>query len=1175
MRPQRLMSQKVLFQAALLALAIGSGCDGCDRDDNGNGNGPGPNGEVEVVLDAVVPSSGPQSGGTEVRLEGRGFLEGVAHTTAAAAFRTAVRFGEAPADGVEVVSDMVIRAVTPPGVLGSMDVRVENPNGTATCEGCFEFVEDEGPIEPELDVRIDRVAPVRGPVAGGTRTRIEGEGFLFGFAEIGEDVRPLTAVLFGGNTAVDFDVIDDRLIEAVAPPGNAGHRDVTVQNPNGEDVCEGCFHYFVPVRAISISPDSSPVEGGVQVTLTGEGLTEGTLVTVGGRSAISPVVLDGGETATFVTPPAAGPGAVDVVVLNQNGRDTLRRRLLYFEEPRLLSVDPPVGEESGGTTVRLAGEGLAGAESVTFGGEPAGTLGSAGGDVIATTPPGEAGATVDVELVHPRGTTTLSRAFSYVDPAMRDVTLLSVTPSWGGLDGGNVVVLSGTGLEHPDPQVRFGSVDAQSVVLVDANRLEVVVPEAAGGAGTVDVQVRNERGGALLSGGYTYERTLRVDTIEPSSGPAVGGTSVTVSGAGFDDDLEVRVGALVATDVEVLDETTLTATTPPGSAGPADVAVGRGTGESRRHSVLAGGFVYHEEPAFVQLEPERGSQAGGTYVLLFGAGFTDETEVTFGAAAAQIIERTGGGRLAVRTPPGAPGLIDVTVEQGGEQIVRQSAFQYYDPTNIRGGASGGPMLGTINVTTLDAYTRAPLESTHVILGSDADTSFQGETDIRGQITFSDPSLVKPVSVTASRAGHEAVTVARVDARDLTVYLTPNEGEPMDLPPPRPVAFINPRPGTGTVCGFKLPPDRELAPNQREEAWIWATVRLATGLPPFRALAGPHRVTEDCDEFGMASRSGSVALYARYGIVTEDVDPISGQVVESFEPLIMGITRGIEVPSIDPPTCTVDRACPTGFTCSGEDQLDPSNPASFRWCLCDSDSACGEGQICNAAGACQDPITADIVLSMHLDLDVPVQLMGPPIPPDGSQRVDATYAYLELGSEGVAFMGEALHVEQDEFFMERMPRLPGDGFVFLNMSTAGGGYPLSLRYRREIGDLASGVKIGPMQPMNRIISPAGGVLTGNRVQWSYEGEPIPDVVMVVVSEPGFVPLPVWQVILPGTESSVTVPPSVMEILREYPMLEILLITALSPRFDFDYFSYRQLGLGAWDSFTQAAEYFMVP
>lgn len=65
-----------------------------------------------------------------------------------------------------------------------------------------------------------------------------------------------------------------------------------------------------------------------------------------------------------------------------------------------------------------------------------------------------------------------------------------------------------------------------------------------------------------------------VASISPSTGPAAGGTTVTVSGAGFTGETGVTIGGTAATGVTVLNDTTLTAVTPPGTAGPAvDVVV--------------------------------------------------------------------------------------------------------------------------------------------------------------------------------------------------------------------------------------------------------------------------------------------------------------------------------------------------------------------------------------------------------------------------------------------------------------------------------------------------------------------------------------------------------------------------------------------------------------------------
>ncbi|MDF1564549.1 MAG: IPT/TIG domain-containing protein [Deltaproteobacteria bacterium] len=1022
--------------------------------------------------------------------------------------------------------------------------------------------------------QIDRVMPARGPSAGGNRVTLSGRGFVFPFARLGEGVESQTAVLFGSNTAIEFTVVDDDTLEVFAPPGLVGARDIVVQNPNGEARCEGCYTYYTPVRADSLAPGESPVSGGALLALSGDGLVPGSRVLVGDRSAIDVQVQDP-RLLTFIAPPAAGPGPVDVVVFNENGRATLRRSLHYFVAPRVDRLAPPVGRSTGGTVVQLEGAGLTGTTGVLLGGAPATGLTAIGDTtLLVTTPAGAAGSVVDLTLQHPRGDLTIPGAFTYVDPSDRSLSLLAVQPRRAPLAGGTEVELIGTGLDRPAPQVTFGGLPATGVTLVDGNRLRATVPAGAA-VGPVDVQVRNDRGGALLPGALTYYEAVVVSAIDPVTGPDTGGTPVTITGSGFAAGVDLRIGALPVTDLVVVDANTLTATTAAGSPGASDVVVGLGSGLDRLEGVLAGGFTYQGALDLSRVEPERGAQAGGTLVSLYGSGFTTGSQVTFGLRTATVEALLGDAILTVRSPPGAPGLVDVSVSEGAGPALLPDAFQYYDPTNLRGGASGGPMAGTLNITVLDSMAGLPVQDAFVILGADPTTPFQGLTDTRGQITFSDPSLVKATDVTASAAGFASTTVSRVDTRDLTIFITPNEGEPGPPPVFAPPAFVGGSGEDGSlgrVCGFKLPPNRALMPGEREEARVYITSRSSFYLPPFGFPPSFQVVSQDCGTFTMASRAGNVAVYAFYGVASTEIDPTTGETLDSFEPHLMGITRGLEVPAIVPPVCTPNQACPGGFAC-GKSEFDPENPNDFGYCLCQVDAACGTGEFCNAAGGCQPPLEADVILSMHMDLDVPIRLVNAPQPAAGAIHV--TYSYLELGGEGTVYVGEVVN-QSDRFDFPRHPRLPGDGFVFLDMATSGGGYPLSLYFRRQIGDLALGVDLGPMQPMTHFISPVpGGSLVGGRVQWAYDGSPEPDLVQIDVEEPGFVPKPLWSIILPGSETSVEVPEQVLTVLRQSPMLQITATTALSPRFDYDHFSYSQLSALSWNSFTLDSQIFVVP
>jgi len=83
---------------------------------------------VPPAVSAISPGSGAAAGGTLVTISGSNF-GGV----------TAVRFGLVAAGGVVVVSDSEIRAVSPPGQAGTVDVTVTGPAGTSAASSAARF----------------------------------------------------------------------------------------------------------------------------------------------------------------------------------------------------------------------------------------------------------------------------------------------------------------------------------------------------------------------------------------------------------------------------------------------------------------------------------------------------------------------------------------------------------------------------------------------------------------------------------------------------------------------------------------------------------------------------------------------------------------------------------------------------------------------------------------------------------------------------------------------------------------------------------------------------------------------------------------------------------------------------------------------------------------------------
>ena len=90
--------------------------------------------------------------------------------------------------------------------------------------------------------------------------------------------------------------------------------------------------------------------------------------------------------------------------------------------------------------------------------------------------------------------------------------------------------------------------------------------------GRVDVATVNT---GTVNVGVAFNTTTYTpkNTVAPNTGPAAGGTSVTITGANFTGATSVTFGSADATEMRVVSDSKITAKTPPGAAGPVKVTV--------------------------------------------------------------------------------------------------------------------------------------------------------------------------------------------------------------------------------------------------------------------------------------------------------------------------------------------------------------------------------------------------------------------------------------------------------------------------------------------------------------------------------------------------------------------------------------------------------------------------
>ncbi|MFF1571255.1 IPT/TIG domain-containing protein [Leifsonia sp. NPDC058292] len=652
------------------------------------------------TITAVAPASGPETGGTPVTITGTGFTGA-----------TGVTFGGDAGTAFTIVDDTTITVTTPPHAPGAVDVVVQSPFGDSV-PGAFTFL----PVPA-----VTGIAPIHGPETGGTAVTVTGTGFT-----------GATGVTFGGDPGIAFTVVNDTTITVTTPAHAPGAVDVVVQHPNG-DSAPGDFTFDALPVVTGVAPDHGPETGGTPVTITGSGFTGSTGVTFAGTPATDVTVVN--DTTITATSPAHAPGAVDVVVQNPNG-DSAPGDFTFDQVPVLISLTPDTGPETGGTPVTITGTGFTGATGVTFGGT-AGTAFTVVNDTTITVDsPAHAPGLVDVVVQHPSGDAAPG---DFTFTALPTVTGLS--PNHGPETGGTVVTITGSGLTGTTG-VTFDGTPGTGVTVVDDSTITVTTP--AGGPGAVSVVVQSPAGDTD-AGDFTFDAVPAIASLDPTSGPQTGGTVVTITGTGFTGSTGVTFDGVAGTAVTVVDDTTITVTTPPHLPGPVDVVVQNPNGASApadyTYVAVAGATT------ITGLTPDHGPVAGGTVVTITGTAFTGATQVTFDGTPGTALTVVNDTTITVTTPAHAAGPVDAVVT-GATSTSPAETYTYDPSTTVDTVTPGsGPESGGTTVTIAgQCFTGA----TGVLFGATPATSFTVVDD--ATITAVTPAGVGIVDVTVVGAG---------------------------------------------------------------------------------------------------------------------------------------------------------------------------------------------------------------------------------------------------------------------------------------------------------------------------------------------------------------------------------------------------------------------------------------
>jgi hypothetical protein len=498
---------------------------------------------------------GPPTGGTSVIISGTKFPAGAPNTNCPLAN---VTFGGLPVTSCKFTGQPnQLQVTTPAHISGFVDVLVFN--------GFWSPAVPASRYNYQGVPVITNLSPNFGPQAGGTTVMISGSGFFVGSQQP-------SAVLFGGNAA-QFTMLSDTLIRATAPPGT-GIQQVKIIHPvsgTSDFRTEANFTYTVGPAITSLTPSHGPAAGGTVVTINGTGFAPSAIVKFGDNQAFTTSIT---ETQIIATAPA-GAATVNVsVTVNTNVTASGPQTQYQYDGPAITGITPNAGPPAGGTAIVIKGSNFTSASVVLVGNVVVTPIFVDTTTLNAVTPAQNAGA-YQVRVRTGSGTSpdTPDALFTYTSGPIID----AVNPDNGPTTGGTIVVVTGKNFAAP-LTINFGSVPATSFNINSATQITVLSPSSAT-AGPTDIRVTK---GADVSpvnpkAKFTYvASTPKITQVAPNSGSTFGGTEITITGLGLSGATcpgAVKFGAVTAQVCTVVNDTTITVTSPPNLAGPTVISI--------------------------------------------------------------------------------------------------------------------------------------------------------------------------------------------------------------------------------------------------------------------------------------------------------------------------------------------------------------------------------------------------------------------------------------------------------------------------------------------------------------------------------------------------------------------------------------------------------------------------
>ena len=600
---------------------------------------------------------------------------------------------------------------------------------------------------------INTITPQSGLITGGESVKIQGQYF-----------RATPKVYFGAAEAAIEQFVDATTILVKAPPAStAGAVDVKVINPDQKQAIKtnGYTYEYSAPTVTSISPNSGFVTGGNTVTIQGTMFFRETKIFFGAKEAGMAYYF--GPTKVNVTVPSAeAPGAVDVKIVNPDGKEVVSPgayTYIKLPAPTITKITPNSGLVTGGDIVVIEGTNFSSTTKVKFGDTelPLNKFYSST-KIQVVSPAAQSAGAVDVTVVNADAqSASVPGGFTYNElPPPPPPTITSLSPNSGLVTGGDTVTIQGSMLSK-ETKIYFGNKEAAIIYYFGATKVNVRVP-AAETAGVVDVKVVNTDGQeATLPGSYTYialppPPPPTVTLIDPNTSLISGGVIAYISGSNLDRQAKVLFGGIEVPIHYYYSANKISVVVPAVNApSVVDIKVTNPDGQSAE---LPAAFTYTAPPpppapTLTAITPNSYWVSGGITATITGTNFKGkESKVFVGENEAQVFYVYNTTKMDIKIPASSTaGTVDVKiVNPEGQSAILPAAFTYNEilPTITSVSPNSGLITGGDTVIIIGSnFTR----DTKVFFGSiEVALAYYYST---GKISAVSPAVSAPQTVDIS------------------------------------------------------------------------------------------------------------------------------------------------------------------------------------------------------------------------------------------------------------------------------------------------------------------------------------------------------------------------------------------------------------------------------------------